>query len=140
MEIYLVKYDDIGGIICQRVDDSSSSSAPVFWTSKHSSMEPPFTSEEERVYEARIHLEPFALEDQMTRAHHAAMETQLVSRILYMNSSYDLTIPGWDGPSSDLSFGEGRIWQYVNGTFGFGFLRDRFVIDLKQLIQDGRVR
>ncbi|PHU20684.1 hypothetical protein BC332_11835 [Capsicum chinense] len=33
---------------------------------------------------------------------------------------------------------EGRIWQYENGTFGFGFLRDNYVIDLRCIAQNGQ--
>ncbi|GMI82708.1 hypothetical protein like AT3G12350 [Hibiscus trionum] len=137
LSFYLVKYDEIGGIICQRIGDMSSSYSLVFWTSEPMSMESPFSAEEEHIYEDHMHLQPFAAEDQV---HGPPTMTgiEMVSHILHINSSCSLILPSLVG-SAGLQHGEGRIWQYINGTFGFGFLHDHFIIDLKHVIQDGRL-
>ncbi|EOY15703.1 hypothetical protein QUC31_000675 [Theobroma cacao] len=136
LDFYLVKYDEIGGIICQRVGDLSSSYAPpVFWTSEPMFMESPFSLEEEHIYDDRIHLKPLAAEDRV-HSQHAVTGIEMVSHILHINSSYNLTVPGLVG-STGLQRGEGRIWQYRNGTFGFGFLQDHFIIDLNHISHDG---
>lgn len=48
-----------------------------------------------------------------------------VLRIFYAHSGYN------SNPSSDDA--DGRIWYYADGTFGFGFLRDDCIVDLKPL-------
>ncbi|KAL3514438.1 hypothetical protein ACH5RR_027155 [Cinchona calisaya] len=122
---YMINYDE--GIACRRVDE-----LPVFWTSNTTSVEPPFSAEEEYEYERRIHLRPPAEVDEHLRcSDHGA-----VSRMLHMTSSYDLVIPGTTINPRQV---EGRIWQYRNGTFGFGFLRNNYVIDLKHIAQDGHI-
>ncbi|GKV20059.1 hypothetical protein SLEP1_g30232 [Rubroshorea leprosula] len=137
LDFYIVRYDEIGGIICRKVGDLSSSySAPVFWTSRPIFMESPFSAAEERIYDDRIHLEPLAAEDH-NQHQHSLTDIEAVTRILCINSSYDIAIPGLAGREADCQHGEGRIWQYKNGTFGFGFLRDQFIIDLKHIIQGG---
>ncbi|GKB87224.1 F-box protein [Tanacetum coccineum] len=130
LDFYLVVYDDIGGIACRKIGDSCkpfSSYAPVFWTSNTTFFESPFSSEEESIYDTREHLLP-----------PGHLEMEAVSRILYINSSYDLVLPGLAGPTTVNPYQvEGRIWQYGDGTFGFGFLRDNHIIDLKHIAVDG---
>ena len=129
-------YDDIGGIACRKVGDSShlfSDYSPVFWTSNTTFIESPFSPEEEYIYDSRIHLWPPAAADSGLHW----VENEAVSCILYINSSYDLVIPNLDGASADPRHVEGRIWQYQNGTFGFGFLRNNYIIDLKHIAQNG---
>ncbi|XVE70202.1 hypothetical protein DITRI_Ditri10aG0053800 [Diplodiscus trichospermus] len=135
LDFYLVKYDEIGGIICQRVGDFSSYSPPVFWTSEPMFMQSPFSAEEVHIYDDRIHLQPVAAE---YYGHNQPVVTgiEMVSHILLINSSCGLIVPDLVG-STGLQHGEGRIWQYMNGTFGFGFLRDHFVIDMKHVVQNG---
>lgn len=116
MELYLVKYDEVGGVICKKVEDLSLSrqTSPVFWTPDHDFIASPFSVEEEVILDSRIHITPL----------HGEVHEQVISGMLYMNSSYD---PG-----------EGRVWLYENGTFGFGFLRDQFITDLKRVaLEDG---
>ncbi|PPR87715.1 hypothetical protein GOBAR_AA32984 [Gossypium barbadense] len=137
LNFYLVKYDEIGGIICQRIGDFSSSYTLVFWTSEPMSMESPFSLEEERIYDDRIHFQPVAAEDQI-HSQPAMTGIEMVSHIQHINSSCNLMLPSLVG-SAGLQHGEGRIGQYMNGTFGFGFLRDHFIIDLKHIIQEGRL-
>ena len=60
----------------------------------------------------------------------------VVNRIHHISSSYDLVVPGLAGTMNRRS-AEGRIWQYRNGTFGFGFLSDNFVIDMKHIVHNG---
>lgn len=133
LDFYLVAYDDIGGIACRRIGDSCkpfSSYAPVFWTSNTTFVESPFSSEEEHIYEKRAHLLP--------PGEIICSEMESVSRILYINSSYDIVIPGLTGPNSvNPHQVEGRIWEYGDGTFGFGFLRDNHIVDLKHIAVDG---
>lgn len=114
----MVKYDEVGGIICKKVEDLSLSrqTSPVFWTPNHAFLRSPFSAEEELILGGRIHRE---------------VDEQVISGMLYMNS-------GEAGNGSDLLRGEGRVWLYENGTFGFGFLRDQFITHLKRVaLEDG---
>ncbi|KAL9682257.1 hypothetical protein QQ045_014052 [Rhodiola kirilowii] len=138
LDFYLVAYEDIGGVACRRIGDSCtpfSSYSPVFWTSNPTFMEPPLSPEEEYIYGSRIHLRP-SMAENYSSGHSHLVSNEPVSRIMYINSSYDLVISNITTYSSQV---EGRIWQYRNGTFGFGFLRDSFIVDLKQITQDGRL-
>lgn len=134
---YLISYDGIGGIACRRVGDSSAPSGgytPVFWTSSTSLIEPPFSSYEEHLYYSRIHLRPSAEVD-INHEHPPLTDLGALSRILPMTSSYDF-IPGTAINPLQV---EGRIWQYENGTLGFGFLRNCYTIDLRHIAEDGRL-
>ncbi|KAK7291053.1 hypothetical protein RIF29_05916 [Crotalaria pallida] len=152
LAFYLVAYDDIGGIACRLVGDYPerfSSYAPVFWTSKATFLESPFSPEEESLYDSRIHLRPFEPDneiheqflfsdnDVVNRIQQLHLtDDEVVHRILHISSSYDLVLPDLAGAINTRS-AEGRIWQYQNGTFGFGFIRDNFVIDMKHIVHDG---
>uniref|UniRef100_A0A803M2M4 F-box protein n=1 Tax=Chenopodium quinoa TaxID=63459 RepID=A0A803M2M4_CHEQI len=131
LDFYLVAYDDIGGVACRRVGDSLqplSGYAPVFWTSNATFIESPLSHEEDYVYNTRMHLRPTAeVEDDIYE--------YSPSRVMYINSSYDLIIPDSTGSSTNPRHVEGRIWQYVDGSFGFGFLRDNFIVDMKHIAQ-----
>ncbi|CAK9312509.1 unnamed protein product [Citrullus colocynthis] len=140
MDFYLVVYDDIGGIACRRVGDLSerlSSYAPVFWTSNTTFLEAPFSLEEEYLHDCRIHVQPLAANDIDELV--PSIENKNISRILCVNSSYDLVLSNLAGSTPNPRNVEGRIWQYSNGTFGFGFLRDNFIIDLKHLARNGSI-
>ncbi|KAK6938570.1 F-box domain [Dillenia turbinata] len=140
LDFYLVAYDDIGGVACRRVGDSSpfSGYSPVFWTSDATFVEPPFSPDEEYLYGSRIHLQPPApVNCPLGRVR--VTDSEEVSRILLINSSYDLIIPDLAGTTANPWHAEGRIWQYHNGTFGFGFLRNNFIIDLKHIAENGRL-
>lgn len=139
LDFYLVVYDDIGGIACRRVGDSSerfSCYAPVFWTSNVTFVESPFSCEEEYLYDTRVHVRPLAASNDIDEQL-LSTENEMVCRILYINSSYDIVIPDMAGTTANPRHVEGRIWLYDNGTFGFGFLRDNFIIDLKHIAQNG---
>ncbi|KAK9129698.1 hypothetical protein Sjap_010185 [Stephania japonica] len=139
LDFYLVVYDGIGGIACRRVGDSSepfSGYLPVFWTSNTTSSEFPSSCEEEDIYESRIHLRPPATEENM-EGYPIHAENQVVLRIMKINSSYDLVILDFKDSAVNPRLVEGRIWQYVDGTFGFGFLRNNYIIDLKHMARDG---
>lgn len=152
LAFYLVAYDDIGGIACRRLGDPPerfSTYAPVFWTSNATFLEAPFPLEEESMYGSRVHLQPvqphnenheqFPMSD-VEGVNHIQQfylsDNEVVNRILHINSSYDLVIPDLAGATNPRS-AEGRIWQYQDGTFGFGFVRDNFVIDMKNIVRDG---
>lgn len=140
LAFYLVGYDDIGGITCRRVGYSSeqvSGYAPVFWTSNPSFLESPFSLEEEYLHDCRIHVRPLAANDIDELV--PSIENKTISRILCVNSSYDLVLPDLAGSTPNPRNVEGRIWQYSNGTFGFGFLRDNFIIDLKHIARNGSI-
>ncbi|KAK7383229.1 hypothetical protein VNO78_28903 [Psophocarpus tetragonolobus] len=151
LEFYLVAYDDIGGITCRRIWDSPepfSGHAPVFWTSNATFLESPFSQEEESLYDSRIHLRPLQLSNEIpeqfplsdgeveNRIQLLQLSDNVVNGILHIRSSYDLVVPDLAGTINPRS-AEGRIWQYQNGTFGFGFLSDNFVVDMKHIVHNG---
>ncbi|KAL4604257.1 hypothetical protein ACB092_10G179600 [Castanea dentata] len=141
LNFYLVVYEDNGGITCRRVGDSSerfSSYGLVFWTSNATFIESPLSQEEKYLYDSRMHVRPLAAENYILEEL-LSEETEMVSRILNINSSYDLVIPDLAESTTNPRNVEGRIWQYISGTFGFGFLRDNFIIDLKHVSQNGCV-
>lgn len=128
-------YDDIGGIACRRVEDSSkpfSGYAPVFWTSDTTFIESPFSPQEQYMYDSRIHLRPPEASDHIHSCPPYS-DNEAVSCILYINSSYDLVIPDLAGTNVNPQQVEGRIWLYRDGTFGFGFLRNNHIVDLKHI-------
>lgn len=136
LDFYLVAYDDIGGLACRRLGDASdpfSGYTPVFWTSNTTFIESPFPSSEEYIYDSRTHLSPPAAANHI-HGYLPCMENGVFRRILIINSSYALVIPGSPINPRDV---EGRIWLYANGTFGFGFLRNNFITDLKHIALDG---
>lgn len=135
LAFYLVAYDDIGGLACRRVwnpPERFANYAPVFWTSNATSIESPFSSEEEYLYDSRIHLRP---DNEFHEQFPLTENEEVVHRILPISSSYDLVIPDLAGTINPRS-AEGRIWQYRNGTFGFGFFRDNFITDMKHIAYD----
>ncbi|KAL5706749.1 hypothetical protein ACHQM5_024875 [Ranunculus cassubicifolius] len=130
LDFYLVSHDDIGGIVCRKLGQASdpfSGYSPVFWTPNTTFTDSPFGADEEYLYDSRTHLSP---PDTVT----PYMENGTVTRSLSINSSYDLVIPG---SSVNPRHGEGRIWLYANGTFGFGFFRNNFIVDLKPIALNG---
>ncbi|KAL8154031.1 hypothetical protein V2J09_011791 [Rumex salicifolius] len=133
LDFYLVTYDEIGGIACRRVGDSSkpfSSGLPVFWTSDATFIESPFNSKEELLYSDRLHLKPDS-------AFLHLRDDKVVSRVMNINSSHNMVIPDLAESTANPNLVEGRIWQYNDGTFGFGFLRNSSIVDLKHIAQDG---
>ncbi|PIN03227.1 hypothetical protein CDL12_24248 [Handroanthus impetiginosus] len=142
LDFYLVSYDDLGGIACRKVGDSNRPlihNAPIFWTSSSTFTEPPFSPEEEHIYNQRLHLRPPIETDQSHDDHLSSSDDGAILRMLHINSSYDLVIPDSAGTTANPRQVEGRIWQYRNGTFGFGFLRDNYIIDLKHIAKNGNL-
>ncbi|KAK4781383.1 hypothetical protein SAY86_015485 [Trapa natans] len=139
LDFYLVTYNDIGGISCRRVGDSSAeriSGCPlVFWTSRSRYLKPPISTEESLTYESRVrhgtdHYNCYLVEDEAVR----------VSGILSIYSSFDPSNPDLaNNVPANPRVVEGRIWQYSDGTFGFGFLGDNFIIDLKHIARKGQL-
>ncbi|XP_068657562.1 F-box protein At3g12350-like [Aristolochia californica] len=139
LNFYLLGYDDIGGIVCRKMGASSEplcGFSPVFWTPNPIFLESPFSKEEEDLYEERVHIRPQPADE--TYGYSLVQENEVVSRILYINSSYDLVIPDLTSSPNPRQV-EGRIWQYKDGTFGYGFLRDNFIVDLKHIALHGRL-
>lgn len=135
LDFFLVAYDDVGGMSCRRVGEMGSQFScysPVFWTSNTAFIEPPFPQDEQDIYISRRHIRSVA-------SSQCNIESEVVSRILCINSSYDLVILDLSGDSGSFRNVEGRIWEYEDKTFGFGFLRNNFIIDLKPIAMDGRI-
>lgn len=135
LDFYLVAYDDIGGVACRRVGDSSkpfSGYAPVFWTSNATFINCPLSHEEDYLYNTRMHLRPSSEPEDEIYDHSP-------SRLMYINSSYELVLPNLAGTVANPRHVEGRIWQYVDGTFGFGFLRNNVIVDLKHIAQNSNI-
>ncbi|XXG48815.1 hypothetical protein AAC387_Pa02g3159 [Persea americana] len=132
---YIVAYDDIGGITCRRAGEPSghlSGNTPVFWTANTTFIEPPFSSEERSLYDS-------CWPERSSCGLYREKKGE-VSRILRINSSYDLVIPCFaDSLLGSSVTTDGRIWQYRDGTFAFGFLRDHFTTDLRQVTLNGRL-
>ncbi|TVU50062.1 hypothetical protein EJB05_01417, partial [Eragrostis curvula] len=133
LEFYLVTYDDIGGVTCRRFSDTrgqNSGYSPVFWTTDTTFLEPPFSEQELDNYSSRDHIRDVA-------SNHAGTENRVISRILCMNSSYDVVDPHLSTALDDTRNVEGRIWLYQDGTFGFGFVGSNSVIDLRNVSSAG---
>lgn len=132
---YLIIYNDNGGLGCRLVGNSleSFSGFSIFWTSETKFLEFPFSAEEEDIYNTRHHIHSVGFDSN-------AVDRDIISRILSISSSVDLDFPGVDWPSDGQNaYAEGRIWEYKNGTFGFGFLKSDFIIDLKHIALKGRL-
>ncbi|CAN0873309.1 F-box protein At3g12350 [Linum grandiflorum] len=135
LEFYLVEYDGVG-ISCRRLGDLSerlTSCMPVFWTSNPTFIDSPFSPEELKVFDTRIHIRPPPDE---TYINGIGVDDEVVVRVMYINSSFDLVIPGLEGSAANPWRVEGRIWQYKSEAFGFGFLRDNFIVDMKHIARD----
>ncbi|CAA6653558.1 unnamed protein product [Spirodela intermedia] len=121
LDFYLITYDDVGGIACRKVGDASepfSGYSPVFWTSNMPFLEHPFSKEEEDIYDGREHIQPLST--------NCIGSAGVISRVLYSS-----------GSSVNPKNVEGRVWEYNTGTFGFGFLRNGHIIDLKHIAVNG---
>lgn len=133
MEFYVVTYDDIGGVTCRRVSETggqSSGYSPIFWTTDATFLAPPFSEQELDHYNCREHIRGVT-------SGHEGTRNKVVSRILCINSSYDVVDPHLSAPLDDTRNVEGRIWLYEDGTFGFGFIGTNSVIDLRHVSLDG---
>ncbi|KAL9238011.1 hypothetical protein vseg_012492 [Gypsophila vaccaria] len=135
LDFFHVAYDDIGGVACRRIGDSLrpfSGFAPVFWTSNATFVDSPLSHEEDYLYHTRMHLRPPSESDD-------DVYELSPSRLMYINSSYELVLPNLAGTVANPRHVEGRIWQYVDGTFGFGFLRNNVIVDLKHIAKNGNL-
>ncbi|PHT51019.1 hypothetical protein CQW23_10766 [Capsicum baccatum] len=134
LEFFLVSYDEIGGVACRRLVDLCfpfSTYVPVVWISNTVSIQSPLSSEEKIIYESRMHIEPLTETDEPCEILPCSDKRE-ISCMLCLNSSYGSV-------AVHPRQAEGRIWQYENGTFGFGFLRDNYIIDLRCIAQNGQV-
>ncbi|KAM0900375.1 hypothetical protein ACQ4PT_020683 [Festuca glaucescens] len=133
LEFYLVTYDDIGGVTCRRVSETkghNSGYSPLFWTTDATFLEPPFSEQELDRYSCCEHI-------QVVTSGHTEMQSKGVSRIMCINSSYNLVDSHPTAPLDDTRNLEGRIWLYEDGTFGFGFAGSNSIIDLRHVSLDG---
>ncbi|KAL6842181.1 hypothetical protein ACP4OV_028160 [Aristida adscensionis] len=133
LEFYLVTYDDIGGVTCRRFSDTRSQNSgysPVFWTTETTFLEPPFSEQELDNYSSRNHIIGVA-------SNNTGTENRVISRILCINSSFNVVDPHLSTPLDDARNVEGRIWLYEDGTFGFGFVGTNSVIDLRHVSSAG---
>ncbi|KAI4992072.1 hypothetical protein ZWY2020_041935 [Hordeum vulgare] len=133
LEFYIISYDDIGGVTCRRVSENrgqNSGYSPVFWTTDATFLEPPFSERELDRYSCLEHIG-------VVTCGHTETWNKAVSRILCINSSYDLVHPHLLAPFDDTRNVEGRIWLYEDGTFGFGFTGSNSIIDLNLVSMDG---
>ncbi|KAM3305033.1 hypothetical protein P3S67_011899 [Capsicum chacoense] len=134
LEFFLVSYDEIGGVACRRLVDLCfpfSTYVPVVWISNTISIQSPLSSEEKIIYESRMHIQPLTETDEPCEILPCSDKRE-ISCMLCLNSSYGSV-------AVHPRQAEGRIWQYENGTFGFGFLRDNYIIDLRCITQNGQV-
>ncbi|CAM0949781.1 unnamed protein product [Alopecurus aequalis] len=133
LEFYLVTYDDIGGVTCRRVSETkghNSVHSPLFWTTDATFLEPPFSEQELDRYSCCEHI-------RVVTSGHTETQSKGVSRIMCINSSYDLVDPDLSALFEDTRNLEGRIWLYEDGTFGFGFTGSNSIIDLRHVSLDG---
>ncbi|KZV45131.1 F-box protein [Dorcoceras hygrometricum] len=125
LNLYLVSYWN--RICCEVVGSYSTqfstSNCRTFTARATAFLESPLSSEEEHTFYTRRHLRPVA------RSNQDRYEDFDVLRVFHTLSPYQ----GYDG-QEDVN---GRLWLYANGTFGFGFLRDDYIIDMKPLLKNG---
>ncbi|XP_073150251.1 F-box protein At3g12350-like [Henckelia pumila] len=96
---------------------------------------PTLGSEEEHTYNARTHLRPIANQARRDRATSFEDEALDVSRICFVLSLDQYLAPG----NQSGNMPDGRVWLYANGTFGFGYLRDDYIVDLRPIAKNGYV-
>ncbi|XP_073126408.1 F-box protein At3g12350-like [Henckelia pumila] len=127
LNLYWVSYREvIDYILCENVGGSSKiESYEAFRALSTVFMESPYPPEEESRYSSRVHVRP-------PRAIHS--DDHDLWGIFYADSSCNSNPSYLSGNMDDA---DGRIWVYTNGTFGFGFLRDDFIVDLKPVVKNG---
>ncbi|KAK6939726.1 hypothetical protein RJ641_029257 [Dillenia turbinata] len=140
LDFYLVTYDDIGGVACRRIGDSSpfSGYSPVFWTLDATFVELPFSPDEEYLYGSCIDLQPPAPVNCLPGRVHVT-DSEEVSRILLINSSYDLIIPDLAGPTAILSMPREGSGNIIMAHSVLDFFRNNFIIALKHIAENGRL-
>ncbi|XP_057832252.2 F-box protein At3g12350 isoform X2 [Cryptomeria japonica] len=134
LEFILVSYNECGGIVCKRVGgylQNISGYDSVFWTADStSSAGLNFSSKEEELYNCRTHIRP--MNDIKTDINNCTQYDEVeVTRVLFINSDsagfrHGISV-------SAVSNKEGRLWQYANGKFGFGFLYSNSIIDFMHI-------
>ncbi|XP_073135257.1 F-box protein At3g12350-like [Henckelia pumila] len=127
LNLYLVSYGECSDNIYGEVVGNSSrfliSHDAVFTARTTAFTESPMSSEEEHTYNTRAHLRPIAKSNQ------AELEYLDVLRMFYAISPM----------FSYHGFDDGRVWLYADGTFGFGFSGDNYIVDLKPLLKNGHL-
>ncbi|XP_075516881.1 F-box protein At3g12350-like [Primulina tabacum] len=139
LNLYLVSYREDRDYICCVVVGSDSTPRffcePIFSTRTTAFAEFPLSFEEEHAYNTRPHLRPVAKSNQsgQDRATPFQDEDLDVSRMCYAFS------PHYPYHRGSFEHPDGRVWLYADGTFGFGFLRDDYIVDLKPVVKNGRL-
>ncbi|XP_073126427.1 F-box protein At3g12350-like [Henckelia pumila] len=151
LNFYKVCYDGRRGhIFCGNIG-STCTLEPlneiVFTTPYRVFIEPPYPPEEESMYNSRVHVRPppCAEPDQPDHNHHVTSSyDQDVVRMYYAKSNNDMNPLHLLFDEYDEADGRiyeeagGRIWVYADGTFGFGFFQDDYIVHLKPMIKNDR--
>ncbi|XP_073153014.1 F-box protein At3g12350-like [Henckelia pumila] len=128
LNFYIVTYTIyMGEFSCKMAGSSVTSQITdglVFSALMKPYIEPPFSSKERHMYDYRLHLRPAAgyHDDQPDPT------SSDVVRIYYANMGPE------SRPPEEIGQAGGRIWQYADGSFGFGSLKDHYIIHLKPMV------
>lgn len=126
-----MSYDDKEGIVCRKVQDlaGTSKSGSVLWTSESTTRV--VMPADETFYNSCTHTRPLCSTAKPGETREVPFEfCEEVIGILCTSSCDFQSLLGSNNR-------EGRIWQYANGTFGFGYLHSSLVIDFRALCSDG---
>lgn len=127
LTFYIVTYTIyLGELSCKMAGNyvtSQINDGLVFSALMEPFIEPPFSSKEKHIYDSRLHLRP-------AESNQPDPTSSDVLRIFYANMGPESSAP------KDPRDACGRIWLYADGSFGFGSLKDHFIIDLKPMVED----
>lgn len=134
LDFVLVSYDDKEGIVCRKVQDldGTSKGGSVLWTSESTTRAviPPCIAEE-ALYNSRIHTRPGCSVSRLREANEAPFDYCKEVIGILCTSSCDIH------SMFASNNREGRVWQYANGTFGFGSCQSSLVVDFRALCSEG---
>ncbi|XP_073134615.1 F-box protein At3g12350-like [Henckelia pumila] len=131
LNLYLVSYhEEWEEISCEIVGsffstDPSPFRGMVISASITAFLESPFSYEEMNMYKSRSHLCSPARSDPASSD---------VLRIFYADSGLGPLVPNLSENPED---GDGRVWLYADGSFGFGFRRHDYILDLEPMVKNG---
>ncbi|MCO5610135.1 hypothetical protein L7F22_064370 [Adiantum nelumboides] len=134
LDFVLVSYDEKEGIVCRKVQDLDgiSKGGSVLWTSECTPKAAIASClAEEALYNSCTHTRPGC---SVTRSREAnEMPFDFCKEVIGI-----LCTSSCDSHSMFASsFREGRVWQYANGTFGFGYCHSSLVVDFRALCSEG---
>lgn len=134
LDFVLVSYDDKEGIVCRKVQDlaGTSKSGSVLWTSKTTTrVGMPLCLAEEGFYNSRTHIQPLCSLSKQDETSQVPFE--FCEEVIGMLSTSSCDFQSLLASNKQ----EGRVWQYANGTFGFGYLHSSSIIDFRVLCLEG---